>query len=139
MDILTERQSRFLQEYIQIGNATKAAINAGYSAHTAQEQGCKLLKHPIISKQLEAYKAQYTRESIANATELQERLTTIIRSDNEKTPDKTRAIELLAKLQGLMIERSETTQAIDMEALKNLSINELLDLRKTLSSKERAS
>ena len=139
MELLNERQQAFIDNYLQTGNATQSAIAAGYSPKTAQVQGSQLLRHRLIVKHLEARNKAMNLESIANAQELQERLTSIIRSADEKTQDRTRAIELLAKLQGLMIDRAETVQTVDMEALKNLSINELLDLRKTLSSKDKAS
>ena len=139
MDLLNERQLSFVDHYLKTGNATQSAILAGYSQKTANTIGSQLLRHKLISKRIQAATQAMNLESIANAQELQERLTAIIRSAEEKTQDRTRAIELLAKLQGLMIDRAETVQTVDMEALKNLSINELLDLRKTLSSKERAS
>ncbi|WP_161935081.1 terminase small subunit, partial [Lactococcus lactis] len=40
---LTEKQKRFCDEYIKLGNATQAAINAGYSKRTARSQGQRLL------------------------------------------------------------------------------------------------
>jgi len=44
MKKLTMKQERFVQEYLgnAKGNATQAAINAGYSEKTAQEQGSRL-------------------------------------------------------------------------------------------------
>ncbi len=40
---LTPRQARFIEEYLIDLNATQAAIRAGYSAKTANEQGAQLL------------------------------------------------------------------------------------------------
>lgn len=40
---LTEKQKRFCDEYLIDLNATQAAIRAGYSARTANEQGARLL------------------------------------------------------------------------------------------------
>jgi phage terminase small subunit len=40
---LTPRQARFVQEYLLDLNATQAAIRAGYSAKTAEQQGSRLL------------------------------------------------------------------------------------------------
>lgn len=36
---LTEKQKRFADEYIKSGNATQAAIKAGYSKRTANRIG----------------------------------------------------------------------------------------------------
>ena len=40
---LTPKQARFVEEYLIDLNATQAAIRAGYSAKTANEQGAQLL------------------------------------------------------------------------------------------------
>lgn len=40
---LTPKQSRFVDEYLVDLNATQAAVRAGYSAKTANEQGARLL------------------------------------------------------------------------------------------------
>jgi phage terminase small subunit len=42
---LTPRQARFVSEYVIDLNATQAAIRAGYSAKTAEVQGCRLLRN----------------------------------------------------------------------------------------------
>ena len=47
--ILTPRQSRFVDEYLVDLNATQAAIRAGYSARTANEQGPRLLVNVRIA------------------------------------------------------------------------------------------
>lgn len=47
---LTDRQQRFVEEYLLDLNATRAAIRAGYSAHTAQEQGSRLLSKAMVSE-----------------------------------------------------------------------------------------
>ena len=39
---MTPRQQRFVDEYLLDLNATQAAIRAGYSARTANEQGTRL-------------------------------------------------------------------------------------------------
>ncbi len=43
MSDLTPKQARFVEEYLLDLNATQAAIRAGYSAKTANEQGSQLL------------------------------------------------------------------------------------------------
>ncbi len=40
---LTPKRARFVEEYLIDLNATQAAIRAGYSAKTANEQGAQLL------------------------------------------------------------------------------------------------
>lgn len=45
---LTPKQQMFIKEYLIDLNATQAAIRAGYSEKTAQEQGSRLLSNVIV-------------------------------------------------------------------------------------------
>lgn len=49
---LTAKQQRFKEEYLIDLNATQAAIRAGYSAKTAQEQGSRLLSNVMVAEAL---------------------------------------------------------------------------------------
>ncbi|MFB6448381.1 terminase small subunit [Bradyrhizobium tunisiense] len=55
---LTPKQSRFVENYLLDLNATQAAIRAGYSAKTANEQGPRLLAHPEIKAAIDAAKIE---------------------------------------------------------------------------------
>lgn len=46
---LTKQQKQFVDEYILDLNATQAAIRAGYSEKTAQEQSSRLLSNVMVS------------------------------------------------------------------------------------------
>ena len=52
---LTDRQERFCEEYLLDLNATQAAIRAGYSRKTANQQGPRLLgkHHGVIGDKLD--------------------------------------------------------------------------------------
>ena len=50
---LTEKQSRFIHEYLVDGNATQAAIRAGYRAGNAKAQGNENLTKPDIKAALD--------------------------------------------------------------------------------------
>lgn len=52
--VLTDKQQRFVDEYMVDMNATQAAIRAGYSPHTANEQGSQLLAKLSIQRALNA-------------------------------------------------------------------------------------
>ena len=45
---LTNKQQKFADEYIRTGNATKSALEAGYSPKTAQRMGSENLSKPLI-------------------------------------------------------------------------------------------
>ena len=50
---LSEKQQCFVEEYAKDYNAKQAAIRAGYSAHTAEQQGYRLLKHVQVKAEIE--------------------------------------------------------------------------------------
>lgn len=54
---LTDKQARFVEEYLVDLNATQAAIRAGYSEGTAQEQGSRLLCNVMVAKAVSEAKA----------------------------------------------------------------------------------
>lgn len=58
---LNTQQRRFVAEYLKDGNATQAAIRAGYSAKTANEQGARLLAKVSVAQAI----AQQQKASIA--------------------------------------------------------------------------
>ena len=52
--ILTPKQQRFVEEYLVDLNGTQAAIRAGYSAKTAQEQSSRLLSNVMVRNAISA-------------------------------------------------------------------------------------
>ena len=65
MSNLTPKQARFAEEYLVDLNATQAAIRAGYSKKTANEQGAQLLaKLSIREAVAEAQEARSERTGI---------------------------------------------------------------------------
>jgi phage terminase small subunit len=50
---LTPKQKRFVGEYLIDLNATRAAIRAGYSDKTAEQQGCRLLRNVQVARAVE--------------------------------------------------------------------------------------
>ena len=67
---LTDKQQRFVDEYLIDLNATQAAIRAGYSEKTAKEIGSENLTKPNIAKAIQeaqsrlSNKAQVTVEMV---------------------------------------------------------------------------
>lgn len=45
---LTPQQKKFVVEYLRCGNATAAAIAAGYAEKSAESRGSKLLANPLV-------------------------------------------------------------------------------------------
>ncbi len=102
---MTPKQRRFIEAYT--GNATKAAIAAGYSEKTAYSIGQELLTKPEIMERIQEREAQRLSECIASREERQEFWTSTMRSGAEKIADRLKASELLAKSNGDFLERIE--------------------------------
>lgn len=124
-DGVTQKQERFIQEFLKCGNATQSAIKAGYSEKTANEQGARLLAKVSIQTRLKELQSEIKNENIMDARQMQEILTSIIRQESDeevivvegcgdgvseavtkkKKPsqaDRIKAIQLLARMQGAL-------------------------------------
>jgi len=64
---LTPKQQAFVTEYLIDLNATQAAIRAGYSAATAQEQGSRLLSNAKVAVAIDAGKIERANRNKATA------------------------------------------------------------------------
>lgn len=81
MKKLTIKQKKFADEYIKLGNATQAAINAGYSKRSAKQTGSRLLTNPAIKAYIAERMKELEAESIADQTEILQYLTRVIRDE----------------------------------------------------------
>lgn len=63
---LTEKQKRFIEEYLIDLNATQAAIRAGYSPNTAQEIGSENLSKPMVKNEIDKAIAERSRRTGIN-------------------------------------------------------------------------
>jgi phage terminase, small subunit len=63
---LTEKQQRFVDEYLIDLNATQAAIRAGYSVKTADVIGCENLTKPNIQQAIAEHMAERSRRTGVN-------------------------------------------------------------------------
>ena len=81
---MTARQIQFCLAYIGSGNATQSAIEAGYSEKTAAEQGARLLNNVNVQNYIRELQEQNASKKIADAREMQEVLTSIIRQEMEE-------------------------------------------------------
>ncbi|WP_139008535.1 terminase small subunit [Lactococcus lactis] len=79
---MTPKQRKFCDEYIKLGNATQAAINAGYSKRTAYSIGQENLKKPEIKKYIDSKLKDISNNAIATAEETLSILTKIVRGEH---------------------------------------------------------
>lgn len=84
---ITEKQKRFVDEYLIDLNATQAAIRAGYSKKTAHVIGPENLEKPEIKQQIDRRMQEIKSKRTADATEVVETLTAIMRGEmTEEVP-----------------------------------------------------
>lgn len=81
---LTEKQKRFADEYIRLGNATEAARLAGYSPKTASVVGAENLIKPNVKSYIDGVLAEMASKRVMDATEAMELLTSIARGEMEE-------------------------------------------------------
>jgi phage terminase small subunit len=63
---LTPKQKRFVSEYLLDLNATKAAVRAGYSEKTAEQQGYRLLRNVQVAEAVQkAVEERAERKSLS--------------------------------------------------------------------------
>jgi phage terminase small subunit len=82
---LTEKQKRFADEYIKLGNATQAAIKAGYSKKTANRIGAENLSKLVIRDYIDKRMQAIENNRIMTAKEAVELLTGIGRGEVKET------------------------------------------------------
>lgn len=81
MKSLTVKQRRFVDAYIETGNAAEAARRAGYKSRNADVMGRENLRKPTVRKVLEARMKEIEDKRIAKAKEVMEFLTSSMRGE----------------------------------------------------------
>lgn len=114
-DKLTARQQAFVEAYA--GNATAAALAAGYSKKTAAFIGAENLKKPQIQDAIKAREAQRLAPTIATRRERQEFWTSVLRNEDEAMKNRLKAAELLGKSEGDFLERVEMDMTLSPAAI----------------------
>lgn len=120
MNTLTPRQQKFCDEYLISGNATEAAIKAGYSRKTAKQTGSENLSKPDLRAYIDEQLAKIHSAKIADAEEVMKYLTSVMRGEHT---------EQVLKLVG---EGVQTVTDIDVSAKERLKAAELIGKRYSL-------
>jgi phage terminase small subunit len=81
IDKLPEKQACFVREYTTDFNGTQAAIRAGYSTRTAQEQASRLLSNIIVQAALRELMADRVKRLEIDGDEIIRRWHTILNAD----------------------------------------------------------
>lgn len=104
---MTRRERLFCEHYARAPSGTGAAIAAGYSEKTARQIASRLLTKVYIRQFISELTEELDSELIADARELRQTWTAIMRSKKASDRDRLKASELLAKSAGMFLARYE--------------------------------
>ena len=102
---MTVKQRAFVENYS--GNATAAAIAAGYSPKTAYSMGQRLLKNVEISKAIQERETARLTPEIATRERRLQFWTRVMDDPKADMKNRLRASELLGKAEGDFLDRVE--------------------------------
>ena len=101
---LTAKEKAFCQYYIELNNATQAAIKAGYSAKTARTIGARKLTEVHMQSEIAKLRKEQMGHSIATAQQVMEYFTRVMNGEEKdqfgleaSLSERTRAAQELAK------------------------------------------
>lgn len=126
---MNQRKRAFCEAYLLSGNATKAAVEAGYSSKTARSIGQRLLTFADVQEYLEQRNKEISAANTADVEEIRRFWTATMRDNAAKPPDRLKASELLAKSYGAFLERVGIDGDISIQAaMRDLTTEELRQL-----------
>ena len=119
---MTDKQQRFVDEYMVDLNATQAAIRAGYSPKNAEQVGYQLLQKTSVSKEISKRKAKLANVVNWTAVDVLKRLARLA-DEGYKDSDKIKALELIGRHIGMFQEKVELSGGIriDPESVKAIA------------------
>ncbi|VFB17211.1 Terminase small subunit [Urinicoccus massiliensis] len=140
---LTIKQQKFADEYIIRGNATEAAIAAGYSPKTAHQIGHANLDKPHIKAYIQERLDQIQSEKIASQEEILEYLTSVMRGEeqepvlkgmgegaqevidiNLQAKDRIKAAELLGKRYSLWTDKVDLDGGVSVTFIEDVPLDD---------------
>ena len=118
---LTQRQIRFVQDFMKSNNVTQAAIRSGYSKKTASVQGSRLLTNVKVAEYVDAINERLESDKIADIQEVMEYLTSVMRGEKKDQFDLDPALSERTKA------ASELAKRLDVRA-RNLNIQAAVNI-----------
>lgn len=83
---ITDKQERFVQEYLIDLNATQAAIRAGYSKKTARQIGQQNLSKVVIQNLIQSYRSEQKKKFSVSFEDKQRMLLELAQYGSESEP-----------------------------------------------------
>ena len=123
MPSITEQQKLFCREYLEDRCAAHAAIRAGYSKRSATCTASRIMRRSEIKAYIAELDLKIKSEHILTATETLERISDEAVNMRHRPADRLKALELLAKHHGLLVERHEVGKPGDFRKLSDAELD----------------
>ena len=121
---LTDRQERFVVEYLATANGAEAARRAGYSEHTARQMANENLSKPDIKAAITQKREQIMSETEDKVEWLINRLTSEAIDDGNGEATRVRALEVLGKIYGAFAPEKQEVTTYSGAFLADLDLDE---------------
>ena len=121
---LTDRQERFVVEYLATANGAEAARRAGYSEHTARQMANENLSKPDIKAAITQKREQIMSETEDKVEWLINRLTSEAIDDGNGEATRARALEVLGKIYGAFAPEKQEVTTYSGAFLADLDLDE---------------
>ena len=131
---LTDRQERFVIEYLACANGAEAARAAGYTERTARQMANENLTKPYIVSAIEAKRSELMADKEDKVAWLIGKLEAEATAEGNTDSTRVRALELLLKVHGgFAPEKTEITSfdgtfLADLEEEPVQNVNQVSDL-----------
>ena len=118
---LTAKQQQFCREYLIDMNAAAAARRAGYSKHTAEQQGSRLLSNAKVFAEIQRQIESRAERVEVDADYVVENLRAIVEDQGGAASSRVQALGLLARHLGMLTDKLDIndqreTILIELEA-----------------------
>lgn len=118
---MTDKQNKFVEEYLIDLNATQAAIRSGYSVRTANEQGARALANVSISSEISKRMAERSKRTGINQDRIVQELariafakmTDVVSANGEIQPNASE--DDLACIESIKYKHSDTMNGYSVE------------------------
>ena len=121
---LTDRQERFVVEYLACANGAEAARRAGYSERTAKQMANQNLTLPYLKEAITQKRNQIMADAEDKVGWLVDRLTAEATDGDNNDSTRVRALEILGKIHGAFAPEKTEVTTYSASFLADLDLDE---------------
>lgn len=119
-----DKHEMFAQHYVVSNSQVESAKKAGYKGNGISVQASRLIKNPKISARINYLRKQALDAVMDEQVDVMRELVDILQTETSNNT-RLKALEMVAKIQGLFIERREVKSEVNVNDMSNISDDEL--------------